>query len=406
MKPQGLRKKRRVVVTGIGAVTSIGIGKAAFGAALRKGQSGCRAISRFKTDTYPFHLAHEIQNFSFSQKSRDRVLEYALASAEEAVLDAGGKPEDLDPYRFAVSYSSSKGGVETLADLLKEINEPYFPARAKNLFRDIFPHESALRIAEKMGAHGPVKSWIGACATGNLAVADAYYLLSEGYADAALAGASDASIVPLCLAGYHQMKVLTTDRMRPFDESRAGFLVGEGSAAFLMETFESAKARGAKIYAEIGAVAMAQETSHALFFSDEEGTLSRMMGQVIEKAEQKPADIDYINLHGTATRHGDLYETREIKKTFGAYAYSLSTSTVKPMTGHMLGASGAVEIAATLLAMEGSFVPPTLGLEKPDPECDLNYTAGAATEKKIRSAISISMGFGGQAAAILMRSVS
>ncbi len=400
-----MKKKHRVVITGMGVVSAIGIGKAAFDAALRQGQSGCRNISRFDPAPYPFQLAHEIQNIALPAKPRDLVLEYAFAAAQEAVLDSGAQVKELDPFRFAVSFSSSKGGVETMVDLMSSQKEDYFAARAKNLFPDIFPNQSALCLAAKYGARGPVKSWIGACATGNLAVADAYYLLAEGYADAALAGASDASIVPLFLAGYHQMKVLAKDRMRPFDESREGFLVGEGSAASWMETLDSARARGAKIYGEIAAAGMAQETSHALFFGDDEGTLSTMMRQTVEKSGQKLTDIDYINLHGTATRHGDLYETREIKKAFGAHAYALSTSTIKPMTGHMLGASGAAEIAATLLAMQGGFVPPTIGLEKPDPECDLNYTAGIAAQKKIKTALSISMGFGGQAAAILMRQV-
>lgn len=405
MKSQSARKKRRVVVTGIGVVSSIGIGRASFAAALQKGQSGCRKISRFPTDNYSFKLAHEIQNFSFGSKPKDRVLEYAMAAADEAILDAGGKPESIDPYRFAVSFSSSKGGVETMVDLLETQKESYFAARAKNSFSDIFPNQAALKISEKNGAFGPVKSWIGACATGNLAVADAYYLLSEGHVDIALAGASDASIVPLFLAGYSQMKVLAEDRMRPFDEKRGGFLVGEGSAAFFMETLESAQARSAKIYGEIAAAGLGQETSHALFYSDEEGTVSRMLTDTVKKAELKPVDIDYINLHGTATLHGDLYETREIKKAFGKHAYALSTSTIKSMTGHLLGASGAVEIAATLLAMNDGFVPPTIGLDKPDAECDLNYTAEKSVEKKIKNAISISMGFGGQAAAILMRQV-
>lgn len=400
-----MKKNRRVVITGMGVVSSIGLGRAAFAAALRKGESGCRTISRFDTTLYPFRLAHEIQNFSLCQKARDRVLEYALAAAEEAVLDAGGKPPGLDPFRFAVAFSSSKGGGEVMADLIENRAKAYFPARAKNIFLDLFPNQPALCIAAKQGARGPVKSWIGACATGNLAIADAYYLLSEGRVDAVLAGASDASIAPLFLSGYQQMKVLAKDRMRPFDQDRAGFLVGEGSIAFWMETFESAKARGAKIYGEIAAVGLGQETSHALFFSDTEATLSRVMREAVEKADQKPTDIDYINLHGTATRHGDLYETREIKKTFGSHAYALSTSAIKPMTGHMLGASGAAEIAATLIAMGGDFIPPTLGLEKPDPECDLNYTAGAVAIKKINCALSVSMGFGGQTTAVFLRKV-
>lgn len=400
-----MKPKRRVVITGIGVVSSIGLGKTAFCAALRNGQSGRAPISRFNSAALPFHYAHEIKNFDLPKKSFDRVIEYALQSAGEAIQDAKVDFSTADPFRFAVSYSSSKGGTETLVDLLEAKNQPYFSARAKNKFCDIFPDQSALKIAAQYGARGPLKSWIGACATGNLAVADAFYLVSEGYADCALSGASDASIIPMFLAGYHQMKVLATDRMRPFDESRSGFLVGEGSAAFWMETLESAQARGAKIYGEIIAAGLAQETSHALFFDDDEGTLSRLMRQTIEKAGQKPCDIDYINLHGTATGHGDLYETREIKKTFGEHAYALSTSTIKPMTGHMLGASGAAEIAATLLSMDGGFIPPTLGLEKPAPECDLNYTSGKAAQKKTKTALSISMGFGGQASAILMRKI-
>ena len=399
-----MKKARRVVITGLGVVSSIGIGRAAFAAALRNGQSGCTPISRFNSAGLPFRLAHEIKNFEPSaNKNSDRVIEYALFAAHEAVEDAGIRLSDFDPFRAAVSFSSSKGGVETLVDLLETKNETYFASRAKNKFQNIFPSQPAMRVAEKYGIRGPVKSWIGACATGNLAIADAFYLLSEGYADTAISGASDASIVPFFLAGYHQMKVLTGDRMRPFDQSRTGFLVGEGAAALWMETLDSAKARGAKIYGEIAAAGMAQETSHPLFFNDDEGTLSWLMRQTVEKSGQQLSDMDYINLHGTATLHGDLYETREIKKTFGSHAYALSTSTIKPMVGHMLGASGAIEAVATLLALDGGFIPPTLGLHKPDPECDLNYTANQAETRKIRTALSISMGFGGQAAAILMR---
>ncbi len=402
MKPQ-----KRVVITGIGIVSAIGTGKDAFAAAMRAGQSGRVPIARFDASGMPFHYAHEVRNFPFATRnnSSDRVLEYGWTAAQEALQNSGADLTQVDPFRFAVSISSSKGGVDTLTGLLEIQNEPYFAARAKSRFLNIFPDQAAMKVAAKVGARGPVKSWVGACATGNLALAEAFYLLSNNEADCVLAGASDASLSPLMLTGYHQMKALTADRMRPFDEARDGFLAGEGAAVFFLETLESAKARGAKIYAEIAAVAMGQETSHALFFSDEESTLSRTTTLAIERASQTAADIDYVNLHGTATQHGDLYETREIKKTFGTHAYSLSTSTIKPMTGHMLGAAGAVEIAATLLAMDKSFVPPTLGLEKPDAECDLNYTAGSAAEKKIRNALSISMGFGGQTAAVLFRKV-
>ena len=403
MKNQTFRPLKRVVITGLGVVSSIGLGRAAYAAALRKGQSGCGLISRFPCDTYPFRLAHEVRNFDLNQKSRDRVLEYAIAAADEAVIDSAADLTAIDPYRLGVSVSSSKGGIETLAELLNVQTKSYYPARAKNLFEDIFPSAPALRIAAKHRCSGPVKSWIAACATGNLAASDAYYLLSEGYADAIIAGASDASIVPMFLAGYHQMKVLAKDRMRPFDKERGGFLVGEGAAMFFMETLEAAQARKAKIYAEVAAVGLGQENSHALFFSDDEGTLSETMKLALARADETPRSLDYINLHGTATGHGDLYETREIKKAFGAHAYDIATSGIKPMTGHMLGASGAAEIAATLLAMDGGFVPPTLGLAQPDPECDLNYTAGVAAEKEIRVAMSISMGFGGQAAAIILR---
>ncbi len=403
MKPQGVHRAKRVVITGVGIISAIGIGKAAFAAGLRRGQSGCGVISRFNSEPYPFHLAHEARNFDVSKRPLDRVLEYAFAAADEAVQDANFDLKNIDPFRIAVSVSSSKGGVETMTELLSVQKESYFAARAKNIFEDIFPSQSALRIAAKHGCRGPVKSWIAACATGNLAVSDAFYLLSGGYADVAIAGASDASIVPMFLGGYHQMKVLAKDRMRPFDRARGGFLVGEGAGIFFMETYESAKARGAKIYAEIASVALGQETSHPLFFSDEEGTLSTTMRLALERAEETAASLDYINLHGTATSHGDLYETREVKKAFGKRAYDIATSGIKPMTGHMLGASGAAEIAATLLAMEGGFVPPTIGLQDPDPECDLNYTAGVSAEKKIRCAMSISMGFGGQAAAIILR---
>ena len=230
-------------------------------------------------------------------------------------------------------------------------------------------------------------------------------MIEEGVVDYVIAGASDASLVPFLVAGYEQMGVLSPDTMRPFDQRRKGFLLGEGSGIVFMESFESARSRKAKIEAEIIGFSYGSDCHHPVSFNPEGETLARALKMLLQKCNLSPEDIGYLNLHGTATQEGDIYETNQIKKAFGKKASSISMSSTKSMMGHMLGASGAVEIIACCLAMKGGFIPPTVGLEKKDPECDLDYTAGHSREKKFSLAVSHSMGFGGHVAAIALRKI-
>jgi 3-oxoacyl-[acyl-carrier-protein] synthase II len=244
---------------------------------------------------------------------------------------------------------------------------------------------------------------VAACATGTVAVIEGARMVQQGIVDYCIAGASDASIVPVLLAGYHNMKALSGDRILPFDKRRNGFMVGEGGGIVFLETLESAKARGVKIYGEIQGFAYGSDGTDLIHFQDKEDALKRTLDQLLHRTAMKPSDIDYVNLHGTGTVHGDRYETSQIKKSFGKAAHGMAMSSTKSMTGHMLGASGAVEIIASLIAMDEKFIPPTIHLEKPDPECDLNYTPLKAKPKKIQNAVSISMGFGGHVAVIALR---
>jgi 3-oxoacyl-[acyl-carrier-protein] synthase II len=230
-------------------------------------------------------------------------------------------------------------------------------------------------------------------------------MISEGDADYCLAGASDASIVPLMLSGYHQMRALDPERLRPFDSRRRGFQVGEGAGIVFLESLESARARNAKVYAEIAGHDMASDSFDAVHFDENDGGLGRSLGRLLTKMGSPPGEIDYVNLHGTGTPKGDIYETAQIKKAFGKAAYRVPMSATKSMTGHMLGASGAASVIACALAMEEQFIPPTAGLERQDPACDLDYTPEMPRHAAVRKTVSVSMGFGGQIAVIGLQKI-
>ncbi len=434
--------KRRVVITGMGAVTPVGTGIEAFGKALREGKSGIGPLTRFgdgldaarlaaepvpqnrypRTGTAepvrrnrysrtgslePVPEAYEVKDFTPLQGTRllDPFIQYALAAAKEAAETARFDSKAVDPYRIGIVVSSSKGGVHSFHELV-----PRFLARPSailgaRVYTNLVPNFAAQWIARKWKIQGPAKCYVTACSTGTTSMIEGMRMVEEGVVDYAFAGASDASIVPLMVAAYEKMRVLSPDGMHPFDRRRKGFLLGEGAGVVFLETFESARARGAKIYAEIIGFSYGMDTSHPITFDPGEEALARSLKTLLRTASISVDQIDYVNLHGTGTRAGDLYETEQIKKAFGAKAYSLAMSSTKSMVGHMLGASGAVEAIACSLAMEGGFLPPTVHFEKEDPRCDLDYTPNRAREKKVSTAISISMGFGGHIANLALRKV-
>lgn len=397
---------KRIVITGMGVVSPIGLNRKTFGASLRQGISGLGPIQSFDPSGYPFKQAFEVKNFNpspFGVHLLDPFIQYAIAAAHECLEDSGFDPKAVDPYRIAISVSSSKGGMHTIDRFKERFQKHPSAILGARIYANSVPNFAAQWIARRWKINGPARCYIAACATGTTAVIEGAQTLLKGEADYCLAGASDASVVPLLLCGYYNMRALARGDMRPFDQRRSGFLVGEGAGILLLETLESAKARKAKIYAEIAGWAYGSDGTNALHFSPSENALSRTVRQLLQNASLTPEKIDYVNLHGTGTVEGDIYETDQLKKVFGKHAYKIPMSSTKSMTGHMLGASGAVEIIASALAMQEGFIPPTVGLEKSDPACDLNYTPKPVLDAKLRHTASVSMGFGGHVAAIALR---
>ncbi len=399
---------RRVVVTGMGVVSPIGIGISTFRKNLREGVSGEGPIQSFNCEKFPVKRAYEVKNFEARAHGThflDPFIQYAVASAGEAIQNAYFKPEQTDLYKIGISVSSSKGGMHTYDRFAERFQKNRSAILGARIYSNTVPNFGAQWIARRWKVHGPAKCYVAACATGTVAVAEGARMVSDGVIDYCIAGASDASIVPLLLAAYRSMKALAPGPMLPFDQRRNGFAIGEGAGIVFLETIESAQARGVKIYGEILGAAYGSDATHPIHFDPNEDALARTLKLLMERNHLNASEIDYINLHGTATRLGDIYETGQIKKAFGKRAYQIPMSSTKSMTGHMLGASGAVEIIACLLGMEDNFIPATIGLEKPDPACDLDYTPNKSREAKIQTAVSVSMGFGGHVAAIALRKI-
>lgn len=400
--------KRRVVVTGMGVLSSIGKTLAEFCENLKAGISGKENADYFQAAGYRFPPVFPLKGFdarAYGTHLLDPFIQYAVAAAEQAVQDARFNMASVDPYSVALSVSSSKGGVQSL-DRFKErfLRHPSAILGAR-LYTSAIPNFADQWIARRMKIQGPAKCYVAACATGTVAIAQGFRMVSEGQAEFCLAGATDASLSPLMLGGYKTMRALAAKNIRPFDKRRDGFLVGEGAGVVFLETLESAEARGARIYGEIVESACGQDSKQPIHFDLQEHALSYTLGLLLKRAGVTPREIDYINLHGTGTRHGDLYETLELKEALGKDAHLIPMSSTKGATGHMLGATGAVEIIATLLGIYEGFIPPTVGLEAKDPACDLDYTPGKARSKKITNAVKVSMGFGGQVAAVLLRKI-
>ena len=401
-------KKRRVVITGMGVVAPNGVGLEVFRKSLREGTSGEAPITAFDTAKFPVKRAFEVKPFdgrSHGVHILDPFIQYAVVASAEAIQNAFFEPAQVDAYRIGISVSSSKGGVHTIDRFQERFRRNPSAILGARIYSNSVPNFAAQWVARRWKIKGPAKCYIAACATGTVAVIEGAHMVADGTVDYCVAGASDASIVPVILAGYLNMKALSTDGMRPFDKRRNGFMVGEGAGILFLESLESAKARNAKIYGEILGFSYGTEASELLRFKTENGTLSRALTNLLKNSGIDASEVDYLNLHGTGTKAGDLYETDQIKHALGKRAYQIPASSIKSMTGHMLGASGTVEIIASLIAMEEGFIPPTIGLEKPDPACDLDYTPLRSRPAKINTAVSLSMGFGGHVATIALRKI-
>ncbi len=404
-----MEELKRVVVTGMGVISPVGNSVREFCEALQTGKSGKNLIQGFDVAQFPIKYACEIKNFNSHRLGThlmDPFIEYAVAAADEAIQDSGIKISETDPYRIGISVSSSKGGVHTIDRFKDRFQKNRSAILGARIYANSVPNFAAQWIARRWKIQGPAKCYIAACATGTVALIEGARMVADGTIDYCIAGSSDASVVPLMLAGYRNMKVMANEEIRPFHPARNGFLAGEGSGILILESLESAQKRGAKIYGEIAGHAYGCDSSDPLRFSDREHALSYTLSQFFKRNEISPFELGYINLHGTATQEGDRYETREVKRSLGERAYQIPMSSTKSMTGHMLGAAGSVEAIACLLSLNQDFLPPTIHLDQQDADCDLDYVPQTARKAKIDLAVSLSMGFGGHIAILGLRKFS
>ena len=406
---------RRVVITGLGAITPVGNNVETFWSNLKKGVSGIRKIEAFDTTDYDCQIGGEVRDFDpkpFFRNPKDirrtdRFAQLALAAAKMALENSGIDLEKLNRDRFGVIVSSGIGGLKTLEDQYTVLvtkgpsrNSPFtIPMLISNMASGL--------ISMEYGLHGPNMCIVTACATSNNAIGESWRMIKFGDADIFLAGGSEASIVAIGLAGFSAMRALSTRNdeperaSRPFDRDRDGFVMSEGAGVVVVEELEHAKARGAKIYCELAGYGLTADAYHMTAPPPNGEGAARAMQLALKHARISADQVDYINAHATSTDIGDLCETRAIKKVFGNHAREVSISSTKSMTGHLLGGAGGVEMAACALAIRDSVIPPTINLENPSEECDLDYTPNVAREKKVRVALNNSFGFGGHNATLV-----
>lgn len=406
---------KRVVVTGVGVVSAIGIGKEPFLEALLAGRSGVRRIERFDVTEYPVKIAAEVRDFDpltlidrKMAKRMDRYAQYGAAAATLALEDSS-YPVDEDPYAVGALIGSGVGGLSTFfeqAGILRDKG----PTRVSPFFIPMMiPNMAAACSSILLGLKGPVNATCTACAAGTNALGDAFSLIRRGDATAMFAGGAEAAVNEVGMSAFAALRALSTRNdeperaSRPFDAQRDGFVMGEGGGVLVLEELEHALKRGAHIYAEIMGYGMSGDAFH-LTEPDESGEPAGLaMSRALRDAGIDPSEVDYVNAHGTATPLGDVMETKAIKLSLGAQAAKVMISSNKSIFGHCLGAAGALEAAATILSMEVGKVAPTINLENPDPSCDLDYVPNVARDAEVRVAMSNSFGFGGHNAALVFR---
>jgi len=410
--------KRRVVITGVGPVTPIGTGKETFWNNLIAGKSGVGIITRFDPTDFDVKIAGEVKNFEYADymdkkegKRMDRFTHLAVAAAKLAVEDAKLDLEKINQVRAGVCVGSGIGGIETFVEQTTKYVEKG-PSKISPFFIPMeIPNMPAGQISIALGFKGPNTAIVTACATGTNCIGDAFRTIQYGDADIMIAGGTEAAISPVAVAGFANMKALSTNNEHPekascpFDKKREGFVMGEGAGVVVLEELEHAKARGAHIYAEICGYGMTADAYH-ITAPDPSGEMpAACMQAAVDDASVKPEEVDYINAHGTSTHRNDLNETLAAKKVFGEHAYKMAISSNKSMLGHLLGAAGGVEAIATVLTIQNGVIPPTINYEDVDLEegLDLDYVPNVARKANVDVAISNSFGFGGHNATILFK---
>ena len=410
--------RRRIVVTGIGVLSPIGSSKEELWESLYQGKSGAAPISYFDTEGFSTRFACELKGFnvedymdSKSASRMDPFSQYAVAAAEQALKDSGLDLSTIDPARIGVVHGSGTGGM-TIHDKQMRVFLDRGPRRISPFFIPmLIPDIAAGQISMRNKLMGPNYATASACATSLHAIIDAWMLLQLDMADYMVCGGSEAAITPMSVGGFNAAKALSTyndapeKASRPYDRDRDGFVMGEGAGSLILETLESARARGAKIYGELAGVGASADAHHLTAPHPEGAGALNAMKSALEKAGITPDAIDYVNTHGTATPLGDIAELKAIKKLFGEHAKKLSISSTKSMMGHLLGAAGVVESIACLLAMENQVVPPTINIENLDPEVDLDVTPNTPKERKIEYVLNNGFGFGGHNATLIFRKI-
>jgi 3-oxoacyl-[acyl-carrier-protein] synthase II len=405
----------RVVITGLGAVTPIGIGVEEFWNGIREGKCGVDSITRFDASDYKVKIAAEVKDFvpeNYMEKREvrklDRYCQFALAAAKEAVEHSELNLDEIDSERFGVILGSGVGGLKTLEDehekLLnkgpKRVSPFLIPMMISNL--------AVGNVAIKYGAKGISNTIVTACASGSNAIGEAFRNIKHGYSDIILAGGTEAGITPIALAGFANLTALSTteDPKRasiPFDKDRNGFVMGEGAGILILESLEHAQKRGAKIYGEIVGYGATCDAYHITSPAPDGEGAARAIKAALNEGNIKAEDVSYVNAHGTSTPYNDKFETAAVKSALGEHAYKIPMSSTKSMIGHLLGASGAVEAVACIKSLEDQFVHATVGLQNTDEECDLDYVIGEGRNTDVEYVVSNSLGFGGHNASLLFK---
>ncbi len=409
---------RRVVVTGLGVVSALGTGVEKNWTALTEGQSGIGIITRFDASEMPSQIAGEVKDFTAEDyiekkeiKKMDLFIQYALAAADMAYQDSGLQITEENAERVGVLVGSGLGGLPAIEQYHDVLNQRGYKRISPFFIPMVIINLAPGQISMRFGAKGPNISSVTACATGTHSIGDAYHVIARGDADAMFAGGTEATITPLAIGGFSTMKALSTRNdnpqgaSRPFAKGRDGFVMAEGAGIVMLEEYESAKARGAKIYCEIAGYGLSSDAYHLTAPAPDGEGAARCIKMALKNSGLNPEDIDYINAHGTSTDYNDLYETMAVKSVFGDHAKKLMISSTKSMTGHGLGAAGGMEAVFSALSVANGVVPPTINYEEPDPECDLDYVPNEARDCECKAVMSNSFGFGGTNGSLVFKKI-
>ena len=412
------KSDRRVVVTGLGAVASIGHDVGAFWASLVAGRIGVDRVTLFDPSAFACQIGAEVRNWDVNvlmdpkeARRNDRYTHFGFVAAKQAVADSGLDMAKEDGDRVGVIIGSGIGGMWTYENQLKVLFERGPRKVSPFTIPSLIGNMCSGLVAIEYGARGPNFGMVSACATGTHSLGEAAHAIRRGDADVMVAGGSEAAITPFAYASFCSMKAMSTrndspsSASRPFDKNRDGFIMGEGAGILVLESLEHAQARGARIYCELAGYAATCDAYHITQPDPEGKGLSMAMKRALASASAAPESVDYINAHGTSTPYNDKFETLAIKKVFGEGAHRVAISSTKSMTGHLLGAAGGIESVICVKAIEQGIIPPTMNLEEPDPDCDLDYVPNAARAAKVRTVLSNNLGFGGQNASIVFRAL-